>query len=167
VKQGVFTRLKGLIGALTGANDFGGTDFGTLKVMLMLAAVDGEVTADEIARFKEMAKRCPGCNGESFEALWEEALHGAGYLLLQSRLLSEGELVAAFVREAEKDFVGEVIQEVREDRERAFECLVGMAAADGVCSEIERRCIEALARRVKEARDKAVAERYSRAAICR
>jgi len=166
MKQGVFTRLKGFFDALTGANKFGKTDFGTLKVMMMLAAVDGNVAADEVAQFKEMAKQCPGYNGTSFEALWEEALRSAGHLLLQSRLLSEDELVAAFVREAEKDFVGEVIQEVTKDREQAFERLTAMASADGDYSPIERRCIEALATRVKAARDQAIAERYPRATIC-
>jgi len=166
MKKGVFGRLKDLFADLTGKNRFGKTDFGTLKAMMMLAAVDGEVAADEIAHFKEMAAQCRGYNGESFETLWEEALRSAGYLLLQTRFLSEDELIAAFVREAETEFVREVIQEVAKDREQAFERLVAMAAADGVCSEIERRCLDALSKRVKEVRDKALAERYPRATIC-
>jgi len=164
--KGVFSKLKDVFAGLMGTNAFSKIDFGTLKVMLMLAAVDGEVAADEIARFKEMAAKCHGYNGESFEMLWESALHSAGYLLLQTHLLSEDELIAAFVREAEKVFVSEVIQEVSADREQAFERLVSMAAADGVCSDIERKCIEALSKRVKEARDQAIAERYPRATIC-
>jgi len=166
MKQGVFSKLKDLFDDLTGKNKFGKLDFGILKTMMMLAAVDGDVAADEIGRFKEMAAKCRGYNGESFDVLWEEALRSAGYLLLQTHLLTQEELAAAFVREAEKDFVGEVIQEVSKDRERAFECLAAMAAADGDYSDIERRCIAALTKRVKEARDQAIAERYPRATVC-
>jgi len=166
MKRGVFDRLKEFFGDLAGRNGFGSLDFGVLKTMLMLAAVDGDVSADEIVRFREMAARCRGYDGASFEALWESALRSAGYLLLQSRFLAEDELAAAFVREAEREFVGEVIQEVSKDRTRAFESLTAMAAADGDYSVIERKCIEALSKRVKEARDQAIAERYPRAMIC-
>jgi len=166
MKSGVFSRVKDIFDDLTGRNKFGRFDFGILKAMMMLAAVDGDVTADEIGQFREMAARCCGYNGKSFEALWESALRSAGYLLLQSRLLSRDELVASFVREAEKDFVGEVIQEVSQERARAFESLAAMAAADGDYSDIERQCIEALTKRVKEARDQAIAERYPRATVC-
>jgi len=166
MKQGVFSKLKDLFADLTGKNRFGKLDFGVLKTMMVLAAADGEVSADEIGRFKEMAAQCRGYNGESFEMLWESALRSAGYLLLQTRLLKEDEVVAAFVREAEKEFVGEVIQEVRKDREEAFDRLVAMAAADGDYSDIERKCIEALSKRVKAARDQAIAERYPRATVC-
>ena len=38
-----------------------------------------------------------------------------------------------------------------------------MATADGDYSEIERSCIAALSERVKTARNRALAERYSRA----
>jgi len=165
MKNAVFDRLRNIVAGLTGRNGFGKLDFGILKTMLMMAAVDGDVAADEIVRFKEMSAKCRGYNGESFEALWESAVRSAGYLLLQSRLLPEDELVAAFVREAERDFVGEVIQEVSEDRKRAFECLAAMAAADGDFSDVERRCLEALAKRVKEARDQAISERYPRAMV--
>jgi len=166
MKRSVLDKFRDFVDDLTGKNKFGKLDFGTLKTMMMLAAVDGDVAADEIGRFKMMAAQCRGYSGETFDTLWDSALRSAGYVLLQSRLLSAEELVAAFVREAEGVFVGEVIQEVSKDRERAFARLEAMAAADGDYSDIERRCIEALAKRVKEARDQAIAERYPRAAIC-
>jgi len=167
MKRSVIDRLVDLVDGIRGKNRFGKLDFGTLKVMMMLAAVDGDVAADEIGRFREMAAQCRGYSDESFDALWESALRSAGYLLLQTRLLPENELVAAFVREAEKEFVREVIQEVKGDRTHAFERLEAMAAADGDYSAIERRCVAALAERVKEARDQALAERYPRATVCR
>ena len=159
MKNGLIGRLKNIFAELTGKNRFERLDFVLLKTALMLAAADGEVAADEIARFKELAAKCRGYSGESFEALWDAALRSAGYLLLQSHFLGHVELVAAFVKEAEKDFVGEVILETAEERIRAFDFLDRMAMADGEYSEIERDCIVALVKKVKAAREKALAER--------
>ena len=157
-------RMKGLFAELTGKNRFEKMDFVLLKTTLMLAAADGEVAADEVVRFKELAARCRGYSGETFETLWDAALRSAGYLLLQSHFLGHDELVAAFVKEAEKDFVGEVILETAEERIRAFDFLDRMAMADGEYSEIERDCIVALVKKVKAVREKALAERYPQGA---
>ena len=157
-------RMKGVFAELTGKNRFERLDFVLLKTTLMLAAADGEVAADEVARFKELAAKCRGYSGESFEMLWDEALRSAGYLLLQSHFLGHDELVAAFVKEAEKDFVGKVVLETAEERIRAFDFLDRMAMADGDYSEIERDCIIALVKKVKAAREKALAERYPQGA---
>lgn len=162
--NGIFDRLKGLFADWTGKNKFGKEDFVLLKTALMLAAVDGEVGADEVGRFKELAEKCRGYNGESFDALWEQALRSAGYLLIQSRFFGQDELAAAFVKEAEKDFVGTVVLETTEERTRAFELLERMAMADGDYSAVERASIAALAQKVKSARDEAIVARYSRAA---
>ena len=164
-KSGIFDRMKGLFADWTGRNKFDKEDFVLLKTALMLAAVDGEVGADEICRFKELAEKCRGYNGESFDALWEQSVRSAGYLLLQSRFLGQDELAAAFVKEAEKDFIGALILETREERVRAFELLDRMAMADGDYSAVERACIAALAQKVKCERDQAIAARYSRAAM--
>ena len=163
-KKGLVDRMKGLFADITGKNRFGKEDFVLLKTSLMLAAVDGEVAADEISRFKELAAKCRGYSGESFDALWDAALRSAGYLLIQSRFLGHDELVAAFVREAERDFVGEVVLEASAGRIRAFDFLDRMAMADGDYSEVEHRCIAALTQKVKEERDRVIAERYPRAA---
>ena len=162
--KNVIERMKGLFAELTGKNRFGREDFVLLKTALMLAAVDGEVAAAEVGRFKELAQQCRGYTGESFDALWEEALRSAGYLLIQAQFLGRDELVAAFVKEAEKDFVGEFALEVHGDRVRAFDFLDRMAMADGDYTEVERAAIAALVKRVKAAREQALSERYSRAA---
>ena len=164
MKNGLMNRIKDIFAGLTGKNRFERLDFVLLKTTLMLAAADGEVAADEVARFKELAAKCRGYSGETFEALWDAALRSAGYLLLQSHFLGHDELVAAFVKEAEKDFVGEVILETAEERIRAFDFLDRMAMADGEYSEIERDCIIALVKKVKAAREKALAERYPQGA---
>ena len=164
MKTTLTSRLKDVFDELTGKNRFGKPDFVLLKTMMMLAAMDGEIADDEVDRFKELAAKCRGCNGESFETLWDAAIRSAGYLLLQSRFLDQEGLVAAFVAEAEKDFVGEVVLESLVDRTRAFENLERMAMADGDYSEIERAAIAALSAKVKAIREKMLAERYPRGA---
>lgn len=162
--NGIFGRMKNLFADWTGKDKFGKEDFVILKTAFMLAAVDGEVAADEVGRFKELAEKCRGYNGEAFDDLWEKAIRSAGYLLIQSRFLGQDELAAAFVKEAEKDFVGTVILETKEERSRAFELLEQMAMADGDYSPVERAAIAALAQKVKTERDRAIAARYSTAA---
>ena len=164
MKSSLIVRMKDVLVGLAGKNRFEKMDVVLLKTTLMLAAVDGKVAADEVVRFKELAAKCRGYSGESFETLWDVALRSAGYLLLQSRFLGHDELVAAFVKEAEKDFVGEVILETSAGRTRAFDFLDQMAMADGDYSEIERDCIVALVKKVKAAREKALAERYPQGA---
>lgn len=164
MKSGLIGRLKDLFGELTGKNRFEKPDFVILKTMMMLAAMDGEIADDEVDRFKELAAKCRGYNGESFEALWDAALRSAGYLLLQSRFLDHEGLVAAFVAEAEKDFVGEVVQGTAAERIRAFDLLDRMAMADGDYSEIERDSIVALVKKVRAVREKMLAERYPQGA---
>ena len=164
MKNGLMNRIKDVFAGLTGKNRFEKLDFVLLKTALMLAAADGEVAADEVVRFKDLAAKCRGYSGETFEALWDAALRSAGYLLLQSHFLGHDELVAAFAKEAEKDFVGEVILETSEERIRAFDFLDRMAMADGEYSEIERDCIVALVKKVRAAREKALAERYPQGA---
>lgn len=163
-KHGIFDRMKSFFADLTGKNRFGKEDFVLLKTALMLAAVDGEIAADEVCRFKNLAETCRGYNGESFDKLWDEALRSAGYLLIQSRFLGEEELAEAFVREAEKDFVSTVILETAEERASAFKVLDQMAMSDGDYSAVEHAAIAALAKKVKEVRDQVLAERYPRAA---
>ena len=164
MKTTLIDRFKDLFAELTGKNRFGNPDFVLLKTMMMLAAMDGEIADDEVDRFKELAATCRGYNGESFETLWDAALRSAGYLLIQSHFLGHDELVAAFVAEAEKDFIGEVVQETAEERIRAFDFLDQIAMADGDYSEIERDAIVALVKKVRSVREKALAERYPQGA---
>ena len=164
MKKSVIDRLRGLFVELMGKNRFDKVDFVILKTMLMLAAVDGEIGDEEVGRFKELAVKCRGYSGETFETLWDEALRSAGYLLLQSRFLEREDLVVAFVKEAEKDFVGELALALVADRTRAFELLERMASADGDYSEIERASITALSQKVKATREKLLDERYPHAA---
>ena len=164
MKTTLINRFKDVFAELTGKNRFEKPDFVLLKTMMMLAAMDGEIADDEINRFKELAAKCRGYNDGSFEVLWDAALRSAGYLLIQSRFLDREGLVAAFVAEAEKDFVGEVVQETAAERIRAFDFLDRIAMADGDYSEIERDSIVALVKKVRTVREKMLAERYPQGA---
>lgn len=148
---------------LLGRRNFSAIDFASLKTAMMLAALDGDVSSEELANFREMASNCSGCTPKSFAKLWEEALRSTGYLLVQSKVLSGDELVALFVREATDLFVGEVSVEVTAERQRAFDFLSEMASADGDFSEIERRAIDALKESVKECRGRMISSLCSRA----
>lgn len=162
---GLLKQVKGFFAGVGERKRFEREDACVLKVLLSLAAVDGDFSKDEVGRFKDFATACRGYNGESFADLWEKALHSAGYLYLQSTLLSKDELVKAFVRESEEDFVAEISLDTESDRNRAFKRLEAMAMADGEYSEIERSCIEALLKRVKDVRQKELEFRFSRAAV--
>lgn len=155
--------MVSLLKKLVAKRKFSSVDFATLKTAMMLAALDGDVSAEELASFREMAEACPGCTPKSFAKLWEEALRCTGYLLIQSKLLTEDELVALFVREAKASFVGEVSGEVSADREHAFGVLAEMAAADGDFSDIERKSIDALRKAVEIHREEVIAMLYPRA----
>lgn len=160
----LFEKMKDFFGGLVGKR-FSYGDAVLLKTALMLAAVDGDVSDAEIARFKEFAAMCRGYNDKSFEKLWNKALRSAGYLYLQSRFLTKEELVAAFVEEAKADFVEKVAWETFEERDDAFKVLEQMAMADGEYSEVERASITALNAAVQSERNKGLADRYTRAAI--
>lgn len=152
--------MLAVIKKIVSRRNFTTLDFVTLKTAMMLAALDGEVTQEELASFREMALKCKGCTPKSFAKLWDEALRSTGYLLIQSKLLSRAELVALFVREAEVSFVGEVSTEISEDRQHAFEILAEMAAADGDFSEVEQQAIAALKKAVEDCRREIVKSLY-------
>lgn len=165
MKNQMLAVTKNFFATLTGANRFSKENVLLLKTALMLSAVDGEVSDEEVACFKEYAETCRGYNGKSFDMLWEKALRSAGYLLLQSRFLAPDKLVALFVSEAREDFVDSLVLETREEREKALAFLEQMAQADGEYSQIERASLEALTAAVKEAHDLALAARYPRAVL--
>ena len=148
----------------TGEQWLGQVDFAVLRTLMLLAAVDGEVSPGELDYFRSLIdKYRDDVGGRTREALWKSGLHGAGYLMLQGRFLSRNELIAAFVEEAEGDFVE--LLSVGEDgeRESAFDLLRRMAQADGELSEIECDCLAALRRRITSERDRIQQDRYPNA----
>jgi len=122
-----------------------------LKTMLMLAAVDGLVSASELNVFRDQAFKYSGLADELFDSLWRGALHSAGYLELQARILRKDDLVKEFVSEAESVFVPALQATPRVRWTNAFDCLNAIAGADGNFSPVEKACINALVDRVKAA----------------
>ena len=158
-------KLKKLFDEMSGRNRFGMFDSAVLRTMMMLAAVDGEISDAEIEAFRNLSAKCRAKEGEAFDSLWETALRSAGYLQLQSRFLAKDELVALFVKETEGDFTRAIVLEEKQEFAWAFRNLEALATADGDYSEVERACITALYERAKAARDQAIAERYPRAVV--
>jgi len=120
-------------------------DFGILKVAVMIAALDGDVSDKEYEAFDLMAKRCRGYSPKVAAEALDDALHSAGYLLLLSkRVKKDSELVAAFVGEAKKalpdGFAYLSLEEVR----KAIVTWIAMGLSDGDYSVRERKCVEAL-----------------------
>ena len=126
-------------------------ELGLLKTMMMIAAVDGEITKKEISCFWQRAKQCEGLDAASLDAVWRSALTSAGYLAMQSLLLSREELVAEFLRVVDDDFVKRLVPAPHDVRKSAYKCLRAVAEADGDYSEVEKACIGALVRHVKDA----------------
>lgn len=148
----------------TGEQWLGQADFAVLRTLMLLAAVDGEVSQGELDYFRSLIdKYRDDVGGRTRAALWKSALHGAGYLILQGRLLSRDELIAAFVEEAEGDFVELLSVGETDERESAFDLLRTMAQADGELSEIESDCLAALRSRVVSERTRINRDRYPNA----
>lgn len=136
-------------------------DFAVLKTQMLLAAVDGAISPAELAFFRSIAERYrDNVNGMTFETLWQAALHGAGYLLLQSQLLPRDELVQEFVKEAEPDLSREIASWDDAANRSARDALERMARIDGDYSDIERDCIEALVLRLNRVRSIAHLSRF-------
>ena len=150
--NGLLERISAFVKGLDPKDrNFSKLDVGILKTMMMLSAVDGDVSKEEMETFRTAARSCRGCTEKSFDALWDGALRASGYMLMLAKTLSRDQLVKAFVLEAEIPFVREVMYETSADREAAFESLRSLAQADGEYSDVEKACVEALVDRVREA----------------
>ena len=85
---------------------------------------------------------------------------GAGFLILKGRFLTRDELIAAFVEEAEGDFVEALATGSNDEVKSAFDLLQTMAQADGTYSEMEGDCLVALVKRVSSARTRIFTDRF-------
>ena len=137
MKNGLMNRIKGLFAELTGKSRFERLDFVLLKTTLMLAAVDGEITKEELSLYRELAEKFREGDAADFDALWAESVKGMAYIGFLSEMLEPEELVREFVREVGKDLGAGGIA-----------ALERMAAADGDYSKIERDCVRALKERI-------------------
>ena len=123
------------------------------RAVMMLAAVDGEIDKEELSLYRELAEKFREGDAADFDALWAESVKGMAYIGFLSEMLEPEDLVREFVCEVGKGLGADGIA-----------ALERMAMADGEYSEIERDCIVALVKKVKAAREKALAERYPQGA---
>ena len=153
--------VETVLSSRMGKHWLGQADFAVLRTLLLLAAVDGEVSQGELDYFRSVIGQYrDDVGGRTREALWKSALHGAGYLILQGRFLTRDEMIAAFVEEAEGDFVEILSTGTDDEVKAAFDLLQAMAQADGTYSEMEGDCLVALVKRVSSARTQIFTDRY-------
>lgn len=126
---------------------------GVLKTMMMLSAVDGNITRPELELFWEYVRKSEGLAEDAVSSLWKDSLKAAGYLAMQALVLSSDELTLEFLKEADSCFVQRVKGAPKEVKVLAFEWLEAMAMCDENYSDIERKCISALVRQVRDAWD--------------
>lgn len=126
-------------------------DLAVLKVALMVAALDGEIGDSEYETIRNLATRCRGCSAEEIDAALEAGKRSAGYLLLMATRSGEDKLETTFVSEAlaslPRDFVARGTKSAVRD---AFITWNVIAMSDGDFSERERRCLDALRRRISD-----------------
>ena len=126
------------------------TDFGVLKVALMVAALDGEVSDAEFRALDALAKKCRGYTPKAAAAAVDEAMRSAGYLLLLGRRAKDAALVSAFVKEAQAALPNGFAYFSVEDVRRAIVTWIAMGMSDGDYSPREKKCIEALRKHFAE-----------------
>ena len=126
----------------------GKADAAVLKVAMMIAALDGNVTDAELAAFERLAKKCRGYNAESAKTVFREGLKAAGHIELAARTLKDRELLSAFAAEAEGILPSGFAFGDAKDVRRAFVMWTAMAMADGDYSPNERKAIAFFAKSV-------------------
>lgn len=117
-----------------GKGECGESELSVLKALMMLAAVDGEISKEELSLYHSLAQEFRGENATAFDDLWMRSVRAMAYIGFLSEMLQPEELVREYVREA-----GAI-------PERFIAVLEQMASADGDYSRIERDCISALAK---------------------
>jgi len=134
-------------------DDFSHVAFDVLKTMMLLAAVDGNISRDEMTRFWECAREiCPAA-GEELDSLWKASLCSAGYLSLQAKIDDVDACTAEFMRLIEESLVKKLKRSTASVRRRAIACIESMAKADGDFSKVEKSCVRALLVRLDEVRE--------------
>ena len=134
--------------AVAVGSEIGILDAAFLKVAMLVSALDGNVTAEELAAFERLAKKCRGYNAAKSREVFLEGVRAAGYIELYARFASDKEKLAAFLDEAFGILPGSFVGGSDADIRRAFVMWTAMAMSDGDYSDIERKAIAALAQEV-------------------
>lgn len=154
MKLGKIVELMRLGGKALGVKDrISKADICILKVAFLVAAIDGEVTAEEFTVFDAMARRCKGYDEEQGGNVLDDAMRSAGYLLLVSSRLSDTALVKAFIDEVDRVLpAGYAYFQTVAELRRAFITWIAMGMSDGDYSIREKKCIDALRKHFAAAR---------------
>ena len=123
---------------------YGKVDLGIVKVALMVAALDGEVTEEEYKALDALLKKCRGYTKRAADEAMDEAMRSAGYLLLLGRRASDKAFVKAFVLEARKALPNGFEDLSAGEVRRAVVMWIAMGMSDGDYTSREKKCIEAL-----------------------
>lgn len=144
------------------AAKYGKIDYGVVKVAFMVAALDGEVTDDELDAIDALLKKCRGYSAKTAAKALEEASRSAGYLMFLGRRMKDVTLLRAFLAEAQKalpaGFAFLSVEEVR----RAVVTWMALGMSDGDYSSREKKCIEALSKHFAEIRVARLQEKKDR-----
>ena len=136
----IFSVLKAKV---AGEDKLGNVDSAVLKVAMMVSALDGDVSKDELDAFGKLARQCRGYSAEEADKVFDAGLRSAGYIALQAKRLPEKKLVNLFLAEANEAMPDGFALANPEDVRRAFVMWVTMSLADGAFSPIERKAIDA------------------------
>ena len=140
IVSGLMSRTVGCVKAAR----YGKVDLGIVKVALMVAALDGEVTEEEYKALDALLKKCRGYTKRAADEAMDEAMRSAGYLLLLGRRASDKAFVKAFVLEARKALPNGFEDLSAGEVRRAVVMWIAMGMSDGDYSPREKKCIAAI-----------------------
>jgi len=138
-------------------DDFSHVVFDVLRMMMLLSAVDGNISRDEVVRFRELAHEIGHYSEEEADVLWVSFLQGAGYLSLRTKVDDPETCIAEFLRLADEGFVSKLAQASESVVKRTISCLESMADADGDFSPIEKACLKALFAKLNDLKERRAA----------
>lgn len=140
--------IRGLIDKLKGKDKLDRTALAQVRVSLLIAALDGDITRDEVYEFRRLAQASENWSEEAEKKAFYSAIRAAGYLMLLARVAPKDELLLEFVAEADK-FLPMFFALEDEERAAAVAVWKNVANADGEFSEIERDAIACLEKRLQ------------------
>jgi len=119
------------------------SELAVLRISMLIAALDGNITSDELTAFRQLSESCEGYSTEEGEKALMSTLRSAGFLMLLSRFVKREFLLEVFVSEAES--ILPVFSNLsKQELEKAVQVWEKMANADNDFSEIERQAIDYL-----------------------
>ena len=163
MSKSVLPTVNRLITDKIRAAGLGAPDRAILKVAMLIAAMDGKMTDQELSTFNKFAAKCPNSTQESVEATQKEVVQRAGYLLCQAGQRKKKELVRAFLEETDKILPPDFVITSSESARRGLVLAIAMAMSDGDFCGIEKACVLALFKKFRaEAEEACRRERMMR-----